>query len=420
MPTSTLTRSFSSIYFSNLLRSPVLTQGGQRLGILKDLVALADERPRVVACIIKTKGGSLKTLNWDYFIIAEEEHKYQLICKQEKEISPPANAIRLNRDILDQQIVDVDDKKVVRVNDIRLAFLASGAFPVAVDVGLSGLLRRLGIVEFVTSILEWFHFSIPSRLIVWSNIELLAQRSRNLKLSVTQSKLHTFHPSDLSDIIEDLDAKTRAAIFNSLDYEKAADVLEEMEDEAKVSLVEDLPVEKVADVLEKMPSDEVADILGDLKEEKAEELLQEMDKTTSNEVRELMEYEEDTAGSLMSTDFFSFTGDTNVATVISEIRKQKPEADSIYSIYVTDKLKHLIGEVTLRDLILAEPSAQLSSIMKKPIRILDTDHVSSLTRLISKYTLLSIPVVSDDKILLGSIVIDDIIHEIFKNKRVTL
>ncbi|HAR44295.1 MAG TPA: magnesium transporter MgtE [Bdellovibrionales bacterium] len=424
MTHTTLTRSFSSLYLSNLIGVPVLLQSGERLGTLKDLVINNEERPRVVACIIKSRSARYQgtiTLAWEGFAITVEEHRYSLICKQEIPFTIGNTHSQLCRNILDQQIVDVNDKKLVRVNDIRLAFLVTGAYPVAVDVGTSGLLRRLGVVEFTTSLLGVFKRSVPSRLILWSDIEVLSQQSRNIKLSVARSKLLTFHPSDLSDIIEDLDAKTRNALFTSLDHEKAADVLEEMEDDAKVSIVEDLPVEKAADVLEKMPSDEVADILSDLHEDKAEQLLEEMDRATSIEVRELMEYPEDTAGSLMSTDFLTFSPETTIAMVLSELKRLKPDADVLYAIYILDKAQHLLGEVSLRDLVINDPALPLSAIMEtKPIAIGDTEHVGSLTRLISKYTLLSVPVIADDRTVLGTIVIDDIIHEIFKNKRVTL
>jgi len=425
MTHTTLTRSFSSLYLSNLLGVPVFLQNGERLGTLKDLVINNEERPRVVACVIKTRSpryhGTI-AFAWEGFAITVEEHRYSLICKQELPFTIGNSHSLLCRNILDQQIVDVNDKKLVRVNDIRLAFLATGAYPVAVDVGTSGFLRRLGMIEPASALLSLFKHSVPSRLILWSDIEVLSQQSRNIKLSVAQSKLLTFHPSDLSDIIEDLDAKTRNALFTSLDHEKAADVLEEMEDEAKVSIVEDLPVETAADVLEKMPSDEVADILIDLKDEqKAEELLEEMDRATSIEVRELMEYPEDTAGSLMSTDFLTFAPETTVGTVLGELKRLKPDADTVYAIYIVDKAQHLLGEISLRDLVIHELAQPLSEIMEtKPIAIGDSEHIGTLTRLISKYTLLSVPVLAEDRTILGTIVIDDIIHEIFKNKRVTL
>ena len=421
MTSGILTRNFTSLYISDLLGKRVFSVSGEPIGRVKDLVIQNDPRPRIMACVLKKRRGQAATLQWDQFTIDEEDHQLELICHKQSEFAVPENAIYLSRQVLDRQIVDVDDRKLVRVNDIRLAFLPSGTFPVAVDVGTMGLLRRLGAVELATWILKLFNASLRSRLILWNNIELLSFHARSIKLSVTQSRVLTLRPSELSDIIEDLDTRTGTALFQALDHEKAADVLEEMEDEAKLNLVEDLPLERAADVLEKMPADEVADILSELKEEKAKEILQEMDQETSREVRELMDYPEDTAGTLMSTDFLAFPATTTAGTVVTEIQRTKPEADSLHSIYVLDQGERLIGEITLRDLILSDPQTPISSFMNRnPISILDMEPVSELTRLISKYTLLAVPVVNDQKKLVGNIVIDDIVHEIFKNRKVTL
>ena len=251
-----LSHNFRSVYFSTLQGREVTRADGSQVGVLKDLITLNEEHPKIVACQIKRPDGKLVLFDWEGFTVNEEDHKYSLLCRREYEVAPPANAVFLNKHILDKQIVDINDKKVVRVNDIRLAFVFGGVFPIAVDVGTTGLLRRLGMVEVFSFLFGIFRKKVPSRLILWQDIGVLAlEPGRNIKLSVTYSKLNMLHPSDLSDIIEDLDAKTRAALFNSLDHEKAADVLEEMEDEAKADLLDDLSVEKAADVLEKMPSD---------------------------------------------------------------------------------------------------------------------------------------------------------------------
>lgn len=412
---------FPSIYFSYIYNTRVRLQDGRLMGRLADLLASNSESGKVLAAVIKTKEGRLATLDWSGFSIDEHEHKYSLVCRERKDFTADDSVISFRRQILDQQIVDINDKKLVRVNDIRLVFLSSGLFPVAVDVGWSGILRRLGVVEITNDFLQIFNRSVPSRLIAWNNIGFLSQDSRNIKLSVSYSKLHTLHPSDLSDIIEELDRKTGSAVFASLDDEKAADVLEEMEDGAKVSLVEDLPVEKAADVLEKMPTDEVADILDDLEKERAEELLKEMDQATSCEVRELMEYPEDTVGSLMTTDFVAFTADTTVDAVFEQLRKTKPESDTIYSIYVTDQTGRLQGSVSLPTLAVSAPQTTLAELMDaEPKFVYDTDKLNVLLKLLSKYSMLVVPVVSSADILIGTIVIDDVIYRLFRKQGVQL
>lgn len=421
MSIPSLASGFTSVYFSRLLDCPVETPDGRLLGRVKDLIAVGGERPRLAGCLMRTPKRQLQLVSWEGLSLNEEEKQYQLLCRQELPFAPPAEALFLNRQVLDKQIVDINGKKLVRVNDIRLTFLPSGAFPIAVDVGLSGLFRRLGLMQLAGFFYSLFNKSVGSRLILWKDIGVLPHDSRNIKLSVAYSKLNTLHPSDLSDIIEDLDAKTRNALFNSLDEEKAADVLEEMEDRAAVSLVKDLPVGKVADVLEKMPPDEVADILDDLNKEKAEELLSEMDQQASNEVRELMEYPEDSAGALMNTDLLAYEESCSAGHALAEIKRLRPEPALLYAIYVVNAEHKLTGTVSLRDLLLAEEAAPLAQFMhREPLSIRDDMDVGHLTEPFSKYNLLAVPVVDKMKTLVGSIVIDDIFDQLLKYKKLVL
>jgi Mg/Co/Ni transporter MgtE len=180
-----------------------------------------------------------------------------------------------------------------------------------------------------------------------------------------------------------------------------------------VRLIESLPVEKAADVLELMPADEAADLLEELEDEKAEELINEMDEESSEDVRELLEYEEDTVGSLMTTDFIHFSPDMTVNDTIAELRKLKPESDTIYYLYVVDKNNKLVATVSLRDLVIAQPDTKLGEIMNRKIfKVYDDDKLDSLAELISKYNLLAIPVVNKDDVMEGVVIIDDIVEDL--------
>ncbi|HBF37872.1 MAG TPA: magnesium transporter MgtE [Firmicutes bacterium] len=407
-----------SFYLSRILGSKVFLTDGKIIGKITDLIASNEEPPQVASCAVKNQDGTVRLLDWSYFSISKIHNKYQIYCTRDLKIVPPQNIIRLKKHILDKQIVDIDGKKVVRVNDIRLALISTGLYVVAVDVGLEGLLRRLGLVRPIRKVLQLFGKNISSKFILWSNMEAIGTPFVNLKLSTSSSKLNTLHPSELADIIEDLDVNTRTAIFSALDHDRAADVLEEMETEAKSSILDQLSVEKAADVLEKMPADEVADILDDLKEERAEELLQEMDKEASAEVRGLMEYPDNQVGSLMSTDYISFKEHMTVQQTIHELRRLKPESDTIYYLYVVDDEGKLTAIVSLRDLIVADPDIKLEEIMnRKIVYVYDQDNINSLVEIISKYSLLAVPVVSHENKMVGVVIIDDVVFEILKSKK---
>jgi Mg2+ transporter MgtE len=239
-----------------------------------------------------------------------------------------------------------------------------------------------------------------------------------IMLSKEHSKLLTLHPSDLADIIEELDRNTQLAIFTSLDEEKAADVLEEMESDAQVHVLESLSIQRAADMLEKMPADEVADILDEMQEDKALELLNEMENEASEEVRELMEYPENSVGSIMTTDFVSFNQNRTVEDTLKELRRLKPESDTIYYLYVLDDWGKLKATVSLRDIVISEPGLTLDRIMNSDvIYSFDDDKLDSLAEIVSKYSLLAVPVVDSETHLVGVVVINDIIYSLLRARK---
>ena len=318
--------SVSTFYLSRILGCKVVSEHQKAKGKLQDIIVdLNYIRPKVIAAKVKFGGQSI-IIHALPLTLFKESGKYEIKCSHLEETSiPQENILFLSKHVMDKQIVDIDGRKLERVNDLRLATLESGTYVVAVDVGIEGLLRRLAVAKPINKILHPFKINLPTELILWEDIETIGFTQEGIRLSKTQSKLSTLHPSDLADIIEDLDRKTQIALFSSLDEEQAADVLEELETDVQVSVLESLPKEKAADVLEKMPADEVADILDELEDEKAEELLNEMEVEASEEVRELMEYPENTVGSLMTTDHISFKEDMTVEETINELRQLKPE-----------------------------------------------------------------------------------------------
>jgi Mg/Co/Ni transporter MgtE len=304
------------------------------------------------------------------------------------------------------------------VNDVRLATLPAGTFAIAVDIGIEGLLRRIGISFPIKKILSLFRVNIPAKFILWDDVQAIDFSNLNIKLSKSYAKLHTLHPSDLADILEDLGKKSSTSVFSALDEEKAADVLEELETHAQIHIVESLPVPKVADVLEKMPADEVADILDELEDDKAESLLKEMEAESSQEVRELLEYEDDMVGSIMTTDYLSFSGSKTVEEVLRDLRTKKPESAELYNLFVTEKNDKLIGTFTLRDLVVAEPEKKVNQIMKsEPVYLFDNQKTRAIAEIVSKYNLLAVPVVDHNYHLQGMVVVDDVVEDLISERK---
>nr|WP_320039011.1 CBS domain-containing protein [uncultured Bacteroides sp.] len=413
-----------TFYLSRVIGRKIFDVNGQYIGIVKDLLVNADntnqtERPLVTGIKIKSPD---KTgfYSFEHFKVQKINGKLKVSCSQLIQLSQENidNDLYLASVVLDKQIVDLNGRKLVRVNDIRLVSVANGTFAVAVDIGIEGLLRRIGIAKPLKIFLSYFKVNIPAKFILWEDVEAIDFSNLNIKLSKIHSKLQTLHPSDLADIIEDLGKKASADVFLSLDEERAADVLEEMEADAQVHIIESLSIEKAADVLDKMPADEVADILNALEEEKAELLLNEMEKKTSEEVRELLDYPEDSVGSLMATEIISFSKEKTVNDVLNELREKKPEAATLYNLFVTDEKEELIATVSLRDIVVSSPEATINEIMKpSPVCLRDDQDVDEIAEIVSKYNMLAIPVVDNANVLQGMVVIDDVIEDLINKRR---
>ncbi len=412
-----------TFYLSQILGMKYISDDGAVLGKIKDF--LIDQtplpgkesdpiRPRVVAIRVKS-GKETRVLDFSSFEIKKFKRKLRITCQEVHDISPAdfQNCLWLAENIQDKQIVDINGRKLVRVNDIRLVMIPAGTYAIAVDVGIDGLLRRIGIGKPIQSVLDPFSVDIPGKFILWDDIAAVDFSNSNIRLSKSSSKLNTLHPSDIADIIEDLDKASRTYVFASLDEETAADVLEELEPHVQIHIVESLPVEKVADVLELMPADEVADLLDSLADDTAEKLLDEMEKESSEEVRELLEYPSKVVGSLMTTDYYTFDEDLTVNETLGELRRQQPEPAHIYSIIVVDKHERFLSSVSLGELVIADPARQLKEIMNKhAVTVFDDDKVDSLADLVSRYNLLAVPVINKSRQMEGVVVVEDIVEDL--------
>ncbi len=419
--------SFVTFYLSRVIGKKVYDEKENPVGTVKDLLVESEpvykgdstRRPVVRGISLKRKG-QINFYSFSYFQIVKNNGRIKVSCSQLQPLSTKIkdDSIFLSEFILDKQIVDLNGRKVVRVNDVRLVTINNGTFAIAVDVGMEGLLRRVGIAKPLKGLLNLLNSSIPAKFILWDDMEAIDYSKFNIKLSTSYSKLNTLHPSDLADIIEDLDNKSRKSVFSSLDEERAADVLEEMEPHAQLKIVDSLPVEKVADVLEKMPANEAADIIDALEDEKAEMLLKEMEVGSSQEVRDLLEYDDKEVGSIMTTEILSFNENTTVDGVLNELRVRKPEADAFYNLFVVDDEEVLVATFSLRDLLISEPTTTVREIMREePVFLYDTQEIDDIAELISKYNLLSIPVVDRDDVLQGMVVIDDIVEDLVNKRR---
>jgi CBS domain-containing protein len=369
--------------------------------------------PEVDGLIIKTSQGP-RFAPMDTVSDVDADGAVALNTAPKVAAPPDEEALYLVLDLLDKQIVDVDGRKVVRINDIEIANTGGKLRVVAADVGVSGLLRRLGLRGIGKRLTPWVHRRVPRAMIAWDSVAPIREKNPSqVRLTVKESKLTRLHPSELADVISDLSAREAAAIIHSLDDETAADALEHLEFAKQRAIIDDIGRERAADIIEEMDSDDAADLLGDLPEDQQSELLAEMNQSTAGELRELVKYEDDTAGGLMTTDYVWIFPHRTAEQTIHKIREIAPETEFIYYLYVVDKDERLLGVLTLRALLLAPPDDVIERIMEDDIvTIAPAMQARDVAATIARYDLLAVPVVDPDGLMLGIVTVDDAIDAI--------
>ena len=402
------------LFISEILKKPVLDPKGDELGKVRDFLVIRGEPlPKISSIIIERKRG-LYNLPWsDLSIFNKRIISANIYGEALQPCELSESDLLLVRDILDKQIVDVNGVKVVRVNDVKLEGYDTEAVVIAVDVGMRGIMRRLGVERGGEDLWRLFKKHLPYNLISWNYMQPLEPKLTTISLTVPRQMLSELHPADIADIISQVSHKEGASFFKDLDIDVAAEALSELQPETQVDIITGMDTDKAADIIEEMPPDEAADILSDLPVDKAKEILESIEKEEAEDIQELLSHEEDTAGGLMTNEFIAYPPQTTVRKAIENFKKVAEEIESVYYIYVIDAEEKLLGVVSLRDMILAEPDAQLSDIMATKLKTVtpETDEME-VAEIISKYNLLAIPVTDSEGYFLGIVTIDDIIDRI--------
>lgn len=400
------------IYFTGLLNRPVFDSEGKILGKISDLAVTTGEIFPRVSSITFIKGREPFMLSWLYVSEFDPESIRLNAAQSDLQFTfLQPNEILLGRDLLDRQIVDTHGLKVVRVNDLKLTQSDTELRLLGADVGARGVLRRLGLERAVDLILSPVRLRLPENLIAWNYIDLLEKDLSAVKLSVSHKRLHELHPADIADILGQLDTAQRTKVFQYLDNPRAADAISETEPDLQGSLLDSLTNERASDILEVMPPDDAADIIAGLPYEKAQTLLNLMGVKEASEIRKLLGYREQSAGGIMTTDFIAVRENLTVEDTIQHLRRLAPDPETISYIYVVDDTGALTGVLSLRDLIMASPQTEARNIMLPEVISVDVeDDQEEVANTISKYDLLAVPVVDENRRLLGIVTIDDVLE----------
>jgi magnesium transporter len=401
------------LYLSGIIGKPVYDAAGEAFDTIADLVIYhgTEKFPRITGILLNGDRSRVAVIPWN--AVAEFTADGIRLRVERRPLAPrplQPDEILLREDILDTQVVDTDDIKVVRVNDLELRQVGNEVRLIGADVGTRSLLRRLGLEPFVCRALERVGRPLASRVIPWNLVAVLGGTMTPLKLGISREKLKDIHPADLAELLEDLDRDERVEVMTALPDEDAADVLEEAQPDVQTTVIQELPSERASDILEEMKPDEAADVLGELPEERAEELISLMEAGAAEEVRELLQYEPETAAGKMTTEFIALPASMTVEQVIARLRQTKPDAETIYYLYVVDEQHHLVGVLSIRSLLISPPETPISRLMRTDVvTVAPNASAEDVAGALVKYDLLAVPVVEEDGRLVGIVTIDHLI-----------
>jgi sporulation protein YlmC with PRC-barrel domain/CBS domain-containing protein len=404
---------------SELLGATVYDPSGAAMGRVREVtLAPQEDRDRIASFIVKTKSGN-RVLPFSAVTSIDANIHTSGKPSDWATANGAEGQFLLERDLLDQQVIDINGRKVVRVNDVDLQVDATNEAGVShavlrvhsVDIGARGAIRRLLRGLAPRAALEILVQRIPPRTIPWSFIDLIeTDPARRIKLKIAHDGLAKLHPADIADIVEDLAPNEREAVFRTLNEGVAAETLEELEPSVQRSIVESLDSERAADIVEEMDPDAAADLLGDLSQDHSEQILVEMEPSASQEVVELLEHREETAAGRMTTEFLALPVTANVENAIGVMREFEGGVESVITIYLVDSHGTLVGAVPLVKIVLAKPETPLLSLTQEPLISTPREtRDNEVAELFDKYNLVTLPVVDDHKKLVGVVTSDDVI-----------
>jgi magnesium transporter len=406
----------TTLALSELLGAPVYDPSGAAGRVREVALAPQEDRTRVASLIIKTKTGN-RMLPFTAVSAVEGGVRATTAAAEWLAANGTEGLFLLERDLLDQQVIDVNGRKVVRVNDVDLEFDSQKdpKNPVlrvqSVDVGARGAVRRLLRGVAPRTALHALLVKIPPRSIPWDFVDLIeTDPARRVKLKISHEGLAKLHPADIADIVEELAPDERQAVFQTLDEETAAEALEEVEPKVQKAIVESLDSEKAADIVGEMDPDAAADLLADLPEDQTEQILIQMEPEAQQDVVELLEHKEETAAGRMTTEFLALPVNATVQNAIDSLREFEGGVEAISTIYLVNSKGTLLAAVPLARIVLAGASEPMLSLAQEPLVLAHQEATEmEVAELFDKYNLQTLPVIDEHNKLTGVITSDDVI-----------
>jgi magnesium transporter len=412
------------IYFTELQNLSTYDVKGDYLGELEDLcVDPSQNALRVASYLVRTPKKNILCISHEQIQSVSVRAAQTSVPKEQVRCyAPDEGLLHIKKDVLDQQIIDVNHRKVVRVNDVDLDIVPTNGHTelriLAVNVGWAAAIHRLLQGLVAKHRIRMIAGLFPSKNIPWEFVNLIEpDPARRVKLRLTYNRVAEMHPADIADILEELSRDEQKAVIESLDEETAAQALSEIPIRMQADLLESINPEKAAGIVEEMPPDEAADVLQELPPETSAGLLNDMEKEGAEEVRELLAFEENTAGALMTTEYLVVGEAATVEGAVVAVRHFEGAPESVYVVYLVDTTSTLTGAVPLARILLAETGTPLKELSLDPvISVQSHEDDRAVIDLFHKYNLVSLPVVDEKGYLLGVVTADDVLELVVKRR----
>lgn len=395
------------LYVSQIIKRPIFDGANEKIATISDVMVRYgnEDYPPVIGLVARYRRRNFFVPRRNIAELGEHGARMSSSVLDLTPFERREGEVLLGKDVLDNQLIDVDGKRVVRVNDVQLIKVGNAWRVSGADVSFQGFLRRLIPQGF-------YGTGRPVEVLDWADVGYLATDTATVtvQLKSSKDKLSRLHPVEIAQLAETLSPIHRTEVVESLDDDVAADTLEEMSTEAQARILEEMDEERAADILEEMSPDDAVDVLGELSDEKAEELFNLMEPDEKADVAELMHFEHDTAGGLMTTEFIVFPADLTVGQAIARLREMAETPNMIYYLYIVDREDswRLKGLISLRSLILADPTERLETVMRSDFRYAHpSDSAEDAAQTISEYNLLALPVIDDEGDIAGIVTVDD-------------
>lgn len=401
------------LYLTELLGLRVHDLRRRRIGVVKDAALVPVVDPHRVDRFLVAAGGAWLTVRFDQ-VRSISLHGIYLKDEQLTPYHSDEYMLRMVRDLLDQQIIDAQGRKVVRVNDVTFELRQNGHAELRVlevDIGIRSIFRRLAQGVLPRRMIRRLQVAVAPNSIRWEFCNILeADPQRRLRLNITNKLLEDMHPADLADIVEELGPEDREAIFETIDSEVAAETLSEVDPEMQASILESLETEKAAEIVEEMSAHDAAAVLGEMEEAASKEILEEMDVEPKAEVAELMEFEDETAGRMMDTNYIALHDNATVADAVLALQGNEDVLEGLNTLFLIDAEERLTASVPLARLFAAGSGTPLKALKHELlVAVKCEEDERRVTELFDKYNLQALPVVDDEGKLVGAVTADEVI-----------